>query len=108
LSIPLEQVDLESIVEIEELSARIRLRDGRLLSGQVFVDAYRAVRYGFVMVAGMEGVTFKGKPAEGRLQEPRIVDAVARASGWRLDENGGVGHFSQRDARRETRDEGRR
>ncbi len=89
MSIALEQLDLEAIVEIGE-TARIRLRDGRLLPGQVFVDAYRAVKYGFVMAAGMEGVTFKGKPADGRLQEPRIVDAVARASGWRLDQNGEV------------------
>lgn len=93
VKVKLEKCDLDAIVlEEEGEEGRIRVRGGLFLPGKVFISPYRAVKHGFVAVEGMDSVTFGGEPLVGtaRLQDPRIVDAVAQAADWRADTNGNL------------------
>lgn len=87
----IEALDLEAIVlDDAGEEGRVRVRGGLYLPGKIFVEPYRAVVHGFVAAEGMDGVTFAGEPIVGvaRLQEPRLVDAIARAADWRNDKDG--------------------
>ena len=91
LMIALENCLLDAVVlDADGNAGRVRLRDGSFLPGVVYVEPYRAVRYGFVAADGMDGVSYLGEAlGDGvRLQDPRLVDAVARAADWRNGPDG--------------------
>ena len=91
-----EELDIANIVGIRKENgsyfARIELRDGKALPGQIIANPYRIVEYGFVSAEGMPGFSHLGEivPPDFQLYDVRIIAAFVRAlsltSDWAASE----------------------
>ena len=78
-----------------ERLCRVLTADGEQLPGFIIADPYRAVKYGFVY-AEFPGLTFAGVSANGKLYEPRLVDAIINSLDLRVGKDGEITDYENK------------